>query len=267
MTRWLRRLGNRPSLRGVEVVRDVVFSEPEIDGPLRLDVYRAKEAAGGEPRPVVVAIHGGGFAMGSKQWVGAASAELARRGYVTLAIQYRFGPGHIFPAPFRDLESAHGWVRRRAGEYGADPSRIGLLGSSAGASLALLAATRGWPGVRAAVSWSGMWSLEDLEQEPGPDPERIWTAVENVLGCRDCPQRWMEASARAHAGRATAPIMLVNGERELVPALQARRADEDLTRLGVEHRVLIVPGTDHGMAYWRRAIGPTGEFLDRYLLR
>jgi acetyl esterase len=260
----LRRLRNRPSLRGVDVVRDVTFADPEPGGPLRLDVYRPSGATRA-PRPAVVTVHGGGFASGSRRWVGAVSAELARRGYVTFAIQYRFGPGFAFPAPFDDLSDAVGWVRRRGAAYGADPDRIGLLGSSAGASLALLGATKGWPGIRAAVSWSGMWSLEDLDVEPGPDPERIWAAVENVLGCRHCPERWAEASARANAGPSTVPIMVVNAERELVPALQARRADEDLTRLGIEHRMLLLSGRAHGMAYRRRAVGPSADFLAEHL--
>jgi acetyl esterase/lipase len=260
----LRRLRNRPSLQGVDVVRDVTFADPDPGGPLRLDVFRPSDGAV-VLRPSVVTVHGGGFAAGSRRWVGAVSAELARRGYVTFAIQYRFGPGFAFPAPFDDLAAAVAWVRGHGAAHGADPDRIGLLGSSAGASLALLGATKGWPGVRAAVSWSGMWSLEDLDAEPGPDPERIWAAVESVLGCRRCPERWAEASARANAGPSTVPIMMVNATHELVPALQARRADEDLTRLGIEHRVLLLSGHAHGMAYRRRAVGPSADFLGEHL--
>src|SRR5439155_22849507 len=69
---------------GVTVVRDVTFSDPTEGGPLRLDLYRP--SANGSPRPVVVAVHGGGFSAGSKSWMSRICASLAGEGFVAAAI-------------------------------------------------------------------------------------------------------------------------------------------------------------------------------------
>lgn len=249
---------------GGNVERDVPFHVPlEGGGPLALDVYRPSGGSG--PRPVVIGVHGGGFAAGSKTWMAKVSGALAGAGYLTLAVDYRLGPAYRYPLPVEDVCAAVEWARRHAPAYGGDGTRLALLGSSAGAVLSLHAASRGYNEVRAVVSWSGIWDQTRVPLDPGPSPETLMEAGYNFVGCRICPEVWAKVAVAAHATAAMPPVLLVNGERELVPASQVGFAARDLERLGVAHEVLLVPGRAHGLGLARRALGPSIAFLQRHL--
>jgi acetyl esterase/lipase len=108
---------------------------------LRGDFYAPD---GGGPFPVVVAAPGGGWFVsdpgGLKPW----GEFLARHGIAVFAIQYRVSATQkTFPKPVFDVLSAIQFVRGSAGELNVDPERIALLGSSAGAHVAALAALAG----------------------------------------------------------------------------------------------------------------------------
>ena len=108
---------------------------------LRGDLYAP---AGTGPFPVVVAAPGGGWFVsdpgGLKPW----GEFLARHGIASFAIQYRVSAREkTFPKPVFDVLSAIQFVRGCASELNIDPARIALLGSSAGAHVAALAALAG----------------------------------------------------------------------------------------------------------------------------
>ena len=67
---------------------------------------------------------------------------LAERGFVVVAIDFRQAPHFQHPAGSADVTRAVRWIRESADLLGADASRIGLVGSSSGGHLALLAACR-----------------------------------------------------------------------------------------------------------------------------
>lgn len=74
---------------------------------------------------------------------------LAAAGFVVAAAEYRTVPD-TFPAPVIDGKAAVRYLREHAAEYGIDPSRIGVLGDSAGGYMAqMLALTNGDQNVRA----------------------------------------------------------------------------------------------------------------------
>ncbi|MFM7067317.1 MAG: alpha/beta hydrolase [Gammaproteobacteria bacterium] len=102
----------------------------------RLDVYRP--AAAGEPRPVVVFVHGGSWRSGDKtlyRWLG---KSLAGEGFVAVLVNYGLMPTVRFPDSAHDVAAAVAFVRAHAAEWGGDPSRLTLMGHSAGAHLAAL---------------------------------------------------------------------------------------------------------------------------------
>lgn len=92
--------------------------------------------------PVVVYIHGGGFASGDKSGGLQELESLAQRGYFALTINYRLGFG-IFPAQIEDVKTAIRFLRAHGTEYGINDARIGVWGVSAGGTLATLAGTAG----------------------------------------------------------------------------------------------------------------------------
>ena len=104
----------------------------------RLDVYVPDNGAAGA-RPLIVFWHGGRWSFGDKadyRFVGAAMAEL---GYVAVLANYRHYPAVKMPGFMDDAARAAQWAAAHAGEFGADASRLHLMGHSAGAHLAALA--------------------------------------------------------------------------------------------------------------------------------
>jgi cation diffusion facilitator CzcD-associated flavoprotein CzcO/acetyl esterase/lipase len=117
---------------------------PEIDvvevGDPALRVYRP----GGPARqPVVVFFHGGGWVAGSLNMADNPCRRLAQRlGAIVVSAAYRLAPEHPFPAATDDTFEALQWVVENIDGYGGDPDRIVVMGESAGANLAAVAALR-----------------------------------------------------------------------------------------------------------------------------
>ncbi|HUW40353.1 MAG TPA: alpha/beta hydrolase [Rectinemataceae bacterium] len=110
----------------------------------KLDLYLPEQAKPASGYPVVVYIHGGGFALGDKAPYGDdANAVLSglKRGYAIASINYRLSGTDKAPAQIYDVKAALRYVKANAGKYGLDPDKMVLLGVSAGGSLAALAAT------------------------------------------------------------------------------------------------------------------------------
>ena len=133
----------------VERTSDIIYGTA-IDIPtgrsvdLRLDVYEP-EGDTLEERPVFIFLFGGGFVSGDRVREPQAYCEMmARRGYVSIAIDYRLNQGNLatvgIPAAVSDARQAVGWVRANAEEHRLDVDRIGIGGSSAGAITSLFVA-------------------------------------------------------------------------------------------------------------------------------
>jgi acetyl esterase/lipase len=116
------------------------------DLPARLYVPSGAPASG----PLLVFFHGGGFFCGDLDSHDGACRFLAEQaGVRVLAVDYRLGPEHVFPAGHDDAVAAYAWTLEHAAELGADPQRLGVGGDSAGgnlsATVAIEAARQGWP--------------------------------------------------------------------------------------------------------------------------
>ncbi len=99
---------------------------------------------GAKSAPGMVAVHGGGWVAGARSAYQYWGPYLAARGIAMFSISYRLATkGKTFPQAVRDVRAGVQFMRGKAGEFGIDPQRIGLMGASAGAHLALLAALGG----------------------------------------------------------------------------------------------------------------------------
>jgi triacylglycerol lipase len=103
----------------------------------RLDVFAP--AGAGARRPVVVYVHGGGFVQGDKGGEGApffnnVGAWAVRSGFIGITLSYRLAPEHPWPAGAADVDLAMHWLKTHIAPHGGDPSRIVLMGHSAGAA-------------------------------------------------------------------------------------------------------------------------------------
>lgn len=110
---------------------------------LSLDIYRP-DVPSAKSLPVVVMVHGGGWALGDKGnlSVGIDKARFFNaNGFVYVSVNYRLSPAVQHPAHAEDVAAAVAWVFNHIAEYGGDPGRVTLMGHSAGAHLAALVAT------------------------------------------------------------------------------------------------------------------------------
>ena len=113
------------------------------DGTILLgDLYLPE---GRQSNPAIVAVHGGGFQLGSRDIYQYMGPYLASRGYAVFSIDYRLirDGKNRYPAAVHDTRAAVQWVRSHAVELNIDPARIALMGDSAGGCLSALVALAG----------------------------------------------------------------------------------------------------------------------------
>jgi acetyl esterase/lipase len=110
----------------------IEYSNPD-NQHLQLDLARPD---GDGPFPAIVCIHGGGFRAGDRATYDALCKKLAQHGYVAITITYRLAPKYPFPAAVHDSKAAIRWLRANAQKYHIDADRIGVMGGSAGGTLA-----------------------------------------------------------------------------------------------------------------------------------
>ena len=223
---------------------------------------------GAKAAPALVAVHGGGWVAGVRGAFQYWGPYLAARGIAMFAISYRLATkGKAFPQAVQDVLAGVQFIRGKAGAFGIDPARIGLLGASAGAHLAALAALSGkkfaggYPqdafasvdtGVKALVGVYGiydavaMWSNYQLQGGRDNNFEKFMGASP-----MESRQLYFDASPISYATFANNAIgvLLVTGTED---ALVDRRTQTDpfelaLKQAGYFVRPVIVPGAPH---YW-----------------
>lgn len=124
-----------PRDRGARrVARGVAYG----DDPRQTFDVLAPTAPADRPWPTLVFFYGGGWDSGDRGLYAWAAHALAARGFVVAVPDYRVVPQVRFPAFIEDAAAATAAVGRRAAEWGGDPKRLGVVGHSAGAHLALM---------------------------------------------------------------------------------------------------------------------------------
>ena len=135
-----RRAVTQPPPRPLAEVRDLAATAlPNglADIPLRL--YRPAGLTG--PAPTLVYYHGGGWTIGDLDTHDSLCRDLAHAGHcVVVAVDYRMGPEHRFPAAVHDVLAATRWLQQQAGRLGLDAQRFAVGGDSAGGNLAAVVA-------------------------------------------------------------------------------------------------------------------------------
>jgi acetyl esterase/lipase len=256
----------------VESYPDLIYSTPPGFRPLRLDLYR--RSGNGEPRPLVVYVHGGGWQSGHTRHAGAFAnwpevlASLTRRGYVVASLEYRLSGEAKFPAAIHDVKNAIKWLRASATKYAIDPKQVVIWGGSAGGQLAALAATScgvqslapaaaqstATPSVSSSsdcvqglVAWYGVFEIA-----PTPESSRnageVTSPTGRYLGCvpGKCADIAALASAVTHVDAKDPPTLLIHGELDkVVPISQSRMFEQALKSNGVAAELIVIPGVDH----------------------
>ncbi|HZU38624.1 MAG TPA: alpha/beta hydrolase [Gemmataceae bacterium] len=259
------------------------------------DVFMPK---GKKNFPVVVLLHGGAWTIGDKSWGGAYSNVgrcLARLGIGAVLPNYRLAPAARFPAQVEDAAAAVAWTIKNSPRYGADPTRLILLGHSAGGHLAALLATDTSylkragvdpARIKGVIAVSGVYRIPDMEfhwQLPWQKSMgTATTALKSGLGWGfdvnpfrqvfgDDPKVLRAASPLSHVHRGLPPFLLVNAGHDF-PLLPQMTVDfaAALRKAGDTVRTLTVPDRNHESVLFRANI-PTDpcmramlSFIERY---
>ncbi|HMJ07257.1 MAG TPA: alpha/beta hydrolase, partial [Chthoniobacterales bacterium] len=181
--------------------------------PLKLDLYRAEDASATEP--IVLIVHGGSWHSGKKAQLPAINRYLAREHYAVASINYRHAPTWPYPAAAEDVFHAIDYLRANATALRLDPTRIVLIGRSAGGQLALSAAyAQKEPAIRGVVEFYAPADLV-LGYEK---PSRRWvldskTTLENYLrgSPTQNPADYAAASPTNFVQASSPPTLLVHG--------------------------------------------------------
>jgi acetyl esterase len=130
-----RRGFTQPESPPVARTRDLRAEGPHGAIPLRL--YRPLGSAEATILPVLVYYHGGGWVIGDLDTHDTLCRELANgAGCAVVAVDYRMGPEHRFPAAVDDCIAATHWIHAHASELKIDTARLAVGGDSAGGNLA-----------------------------------------------------------------------------------------------------------------------------------
>jgi acetyl esterase/lipase len=245
--------------------------------------------SGAKSAPALVAVHGGGWVAGVRGAFQYWGPFLAVRGIAVFSISYRLATkSKTFPQAVQDVLAGVQFVRGKASTFGIDPSRIGLIGASAGAHLAALAALSGkkftgsypqdvFASVDTAVkALIGVYGIYDVIA--------MWTNYQVQGGRENNIQKFMgvppmenrqlyfDASPISYAtfDNSAIGVLLVTGtEDDLVDhRVQTHPFQLALKQAGIFVRPCIVHGAPH---YWMNdpidEQGSYGSFLAPRLLR
>jgi len=135
-----RRAVTQPAPPPIAETRELKADGPHGPIPLRLYHPQTEHERKAAP-PVLVYFHGGGWVIGDLDTHDTLCRELANSaGIAVVAVDYRMGPEHRFPAAVNDCIAATRWVRDHAADLGVDALRIAVGGDSAGGNLATVVA-------------------------------------------------------------------------------------------------------------------------------
>lgn len=246
---------------------------------LQLDFYKSKNSH--QPVPLLVFIHGGAWKGGKRSDYLVYLLAFAQKGYMTATVSYRLLKDAPYPACVEDITDAVKWFYKNGEKYGYDPDRIALIGGSAGAHLALLAA----------YGWKNYNETPDSTEVPDIPRRRI-RAVVDIYGpidltteysvnhplvvsflahsYKEAPEIYREASPIQYLDKDDPPTMILHGTSDrLVPISQSDLLKSRLDSLGVSNAYYRVPLWPHTMDIVQRVNEfsqlKMTDFFDKYL--
>jgi acetyl esterase/lipase len=271
-----------PQPAPIEKTICVFKKTPDCD--IHADVYRPPNVS--SPTPAIVYIHGGALMMGSRAGInGEQLKAYLGAGYTVISIDYRLAPEVKLPVIIEDLKDAFRWVRENApGLFPIDPQRIAVTGHSAGGYLTLMSGFCVSPRPKVLVAFYGYGDIAGdwvnkpdpfYTQQPAVTREAAYRCVGGqarteprndkgpyYLYCRqqglwgkevtghdpvEEPSAFISFCPLRNISAKYPPTLLLHGDKDTdVPYAQSVAMDAGLSRLGVEHQLITIPGGKHG---------------------
>jgi acetyl esterase/lipase len=220
------------------------------------DLYQPPYDAG-RARPAVVAIHGGAWTTGDKDWGRKVATELCPSGFVVVSINYRLAPASVWPAQLEDCQEAVRYVRSHGGALGIDPDRVAALGISAGGQLASMLALRddtaavqsSWQRVRAGVSVEGESDLTD----PSAMSNQV-SILESLFGGVPTETQLLDGSPIQFVRRDAALLLVHSVGDTNVYWTQSEKLSKALLLAGADTQFVSLSGSEHDEAIFDPAM-------------
>lgn len=219
----------------------------------KMDLYLPPKDKGASP--VVINIHGGGWARGSKESQTGFNTFF-KRGYAVANIAYRLSPQATAPAAVEDTRCALIYLIKNAKALNIDVNKIVIMGSSAGGHLALLGGLiadnpifdkncRAGETVKVAAIINKYGVADLSETAPGAQNNRtaaFWLGDK----VKDLAFR-RSVSPIYYLKKDSPPIFSVHGDADpTVPYQQSVELHKKLNKLGVKNEFITVEGGLHG---------------------
>ena len=245
------------------------------DTSMTMDFYQAKPFDPGslhpaidlpevltDKRPCVIVVHGGSWAGGDSKQLPELNSYLAAKGYNVAAINYRMAPKLQTPAPVEDIQNAIAYCKVHAAELNIDTTKFVLLGRSAGAQIALLAAyTIHEPNLKGVIDFYGpsdmVWGYSIPSNPWIMDSRKV---MGDYVGgtYQQAPQKYFNCSPVEFVTKTSVPTLMIHGMNDvLVSPLHDVRLIKKLQPAGVKYYWLKLPWATHGFDY--NLTGPGGQ--------
>ena len=229
------------------------------DIALTLDYYPTKILG---KKPCVIVIHGGSWSSGDSQQLPELNSYLATKGYNVASINYRMAPIYQNPAPVQDIQAAIKYLNQHADELHIDTNNLVLLGRSAGAQIALLAAyTLHDKNIKGIIDFYGpadmVWGYSIPSSPLIMDSRKVMV---NYLGgtYEQVPQNYVASSPIEFVDKQSPPTLIIHGENDVLVAYEhSRRLNAKLQQNGIKHYWLKLPWATHGFDF--NLNGPGGQ--------
>lgn len=235
--------------------------------PLTLDYYPSAVTGN---RPCIIVIHGGSWSSGDSRQLPELNNYLSARGYNVASINYRLAPQYRSPAQLEDVRDALRYLEKHSRELKIDTSKLVLLGRSAGAQIALLAAyAEPVAGVRGVIDFYGpadmVWGYS-VPASPLVMDSRL--VMRKYLGDAydKMPDVYAASSPIEFVNKFTIPTLIIHGDNDvLVSPEHSRRLDKKLQNYSIKHYYLNLPWATHGFDFHLN--GPGGQLSTYAVMR
>lgn len=244
----------------------------------QLDIYLPDNYKTMQPLPVLVIIHGGGWAAGNKDAAGGWAHRYVPHGFAVVGINYRLKPDFKMPTQIIDCKSAIRWLRANAKEYNLDTKKFGAWGHSAGGHLSALLGTNDATKefdigehldqsstIQVVAAYAAPTNFETWSQKkPGVEKGTFDGNQEEQINLM------RKMSPALQVNRSTAPMLLVHAEDDaLVPLSQSQELYDALQKEGIESRLIKLAAGDggHGSKSFNsdETVGILKQFFEQYL--
>ncbi|HEY1785658.1 MAG TPA: alpha/beta hydrolase [Pirellulales bacterium] len=273
---------------------DVIYGR-KYGTALTLDVFSPVQKANG--RGVIFVVSGGWVSSHDLDGILPVFKPLTDRGYTVFAVVHGSQPKFAIPEMVEDMERAVRFIRFHAQDYGIDDDYIGIYGSSAGGHLSLMQATAGDEGdpkavdpidrissrVQAVVCFfpptdflnygkegeialgrGTLWDFKAPFDFHEFDPKQKMfvkvTDEEKILAIG------RQISPINHVSGDDPPTLIFHGDKDwIVPIQQSESIVEKLQKAGVEAKLVVKAGAEHGWPDSSKEMSMLVDWFDRFL--